>query len=163
MRMRFLLLLPVIALASCQATRYYIVRHGEKAAPTAQMSSDVPLSPDGEARAQALQVRLHAANLQYVYSTDYIRTKGTAAPTASAAGLGLTFYDPKDTAFVSRVLAQGKGNTLIVGHSNTVDDLVNRFLGRTELQDLPDTAYGDLFIITKKGKRFTYRREHFGR
>ena len=161
MRIPFLLL--VMVLASCQSTRYYIVRHGEKAAPTGEMSNDVPLSAAGEERAQALHDRLKDARLRYVYSTNYLRTKGTAAPTASAAGLGLIMYDPRDTGFVGRVLAQGKGNTLIVGHSNTVDDLVNRFLGRTELHDLPDSAYGDLFIITRKGKRLSYRREHFGR
>lgn len=161
--MRLPVLFLALALSACQTTRYYIVRHAEKAAPAAGMSADVPLAPAGEERAQALRERLQDAQLRYVYSTDFLRTKGTAAPTASAAGLGLTFYDPKDTAFVSRVLAQGKGNTLIVGHSNTVDDLVNRFLGRTELQDLPDTAYGDLFIITKRGKHMGFRHEHFGK
>ncbi|RYY65209.1 MAG: histidine phosphatase family protein [Chitinophagaceae bacterium] len=160
--MRFILPVLLIVLASCQTTRYYIVRHGEKADPAAGMGSDVPLSPAGEARAQALQARLSNARLKYVYSTNFTRTKATAAPTASAAGLGLVFYDPKDTAFVSRVLAQGAGNTLIVGHSNSVDDLVNRFLGRSELTDLPDSAYGDLFIITKRGKRMSFRHAHFG-
>ncbi|RYY87089.1 MAG: histidine phosphatase family protein [Chitinophagaceae bacterium] len=160
--MRILSLLFVLVLASCQTTRYYIVRHGEKANPTAGMNSDIALSPAGEARAQALQARMQEAKLKYVYSTNYLRTKATAAPSASAAGLGLVFYDPKDTGFVTRVLAQGKGNTLIVGHSNTVDDLVNRFLGRQELSDLPDSSYGDLFIVTKRGKRFSYKREHFG-
>ncbi|RYY41331.1 MAG: histidine phosphatase family protein [Chitinophagaceae bacterium] len=160
--MRTLCLFAALLLASCQTTRYYIVRHGEKSNPGAGMTSDVPLSPAGEERAQALLVRLQDARLRYVYSTDYLRTKATAAPSASAAGLGLIFYDPKDTAFVGRVLAQGKGNTLIVGHSNTVDDLVNRFLGRKELTDLPDSSFGDLFIVTKRGKRFSYKHEHFG-
>ncbi|GAB4091522.1 histidine phosphatase family protein [Flaviaesturariibacter terrae] len=160
--MRLSALLLVLLLASCQTTRYYIVRHAEKAAPGPQMSSDVPLSPAGEARAQALQERLKGEKLQFVYSTNFLRTKATAAPTASAAGLGLLFYDPKDSSFISHVLAQGNGNTLIVGHSNTVDDLVNRLVGKPVLQDLPDSAYGDLFIVTKRGKRFSWKREHFG-
>ncbi|WP_165871351.1 SixA phosphatase family protein [Flaviaesturariibacter flavus] len=152
-----------LLLASCQTTRYYIVRHGEKAAPGASMSSDVPLSEAGEQRARDLRGRLLGNHIQYVYSTNYQRTKATARPTAEAIGAGIETYDPKDTSFVARVLARGKGNALIVGHSNTVDDLVNRFMGQQLLQDLPDTAYNNLFIITRKGKKLSFARERYGK
>jgi broad specificity phosphatase PhoE len=151
-----------LLLASCQTTKYYIVRHGEKAAPSGQMSSDVPLAPEGEVRAAALRERLKGAHIQYVYSTNYIRTKATARPLAEAQGLGIETYDPKDTTFVGRVLARGNGNALIVGHSNTVDDLVNRFMGESLLRDLPDTAYNNIFIITRKGKKLSFSRERYG-
>jgi broad specificity phosphatase PhoE len=154
--------LSVMVLASCQTTQYFIVRHGEKAAPSSQMSSDVPLSSEGEARAVALRDRLKGAHIQYVYSTNYIRTKATARPLAEAQGAGIETYDPGDTTFVSRVLARGKGNTLIVGHSNTVDDLVNRFMGEKLLQDLPDSSFNNLFIITRKGKQLSFTRERYG-
>jgi hypothetical protein len=52
---------------------------------------------------------------------------------------------------------------LIVGHSNTVDDIVNQLIGRTIIQgDLPETQYGDLFIVKKKGKKFIFKQQHFG-
>jgi broad specificity phosphatase PhoE len=160
---RIMAVLSVMVLASCQTTKYYIVRHGEKAAPSGQMSSDVPLSTEGEQRAIALRDRLKSAHIQYVYSTNYIRTKATARPLAEAQGINMETYEPADTALVSRVLARGKGNVLIVGHSNTVDDIVNRFMGEKLLGDLPDTSYNNLFIITRKGKKLSFSRERYGK
>jgi broad specificity phosphatase PhoE len=151
-----------LMLASCQTTQYFIVRHGEKAAPSGQMGPDVPLSPQGEARALALRERLKGSHIQYAYSTNYLRTKGTARPAAEAFGIGIQTYDPKDTGFVARVTARPKGNVLIVGHSNTVDDIVNSFMGENLLEDLPDSAYNNLFIITRKGKKFSFTRERYG-
>jgi broad specificity phosphatase PhoE len=158
-----LFVILIVLFASCQTTHYYIVRHGEKMDPGGAMSSDVPLSPAGEARAIALGERLKSAKIQYIYSTSYQRTKNTARPLAELIGAGIETYEPRDTAFVSRVLARGRGNALIVGHSNTVGIMVNRFLGEHKLQELADTAYGDLFIITRKGKKMSFSQERFGK
>ncbi|WP_345255960.1 histidine phosphatase family protein [Flaviaesturariibacter amylovorans] len=156
-------ILPVLLLlTACSPTTYYIVRHGEKEAPGSAMGGDVALSAAGEQRALALRERLKTGRIQYIYSTDTRRTKGTARPLAEALGAGIETYNPRDTGFVRYVLGRGKANALIVGHSNTVDDLVNSFLGRTELQDLPDSAYSNLFIITRKGKKISYARERYG-
>ena len=57
---------------------------------------------------------------------------------------------------------EGKSNTLIVGHSNTVDDLVNKLTGENRLQDLPDHVYDRLFILTRKGKRLTLVESNYG-
>lgn len=156
------LLCLLLVASSCSTTTYYVVRHAEKEDQRAGMSSDVPLSAAGTERAKALAGALHNNHIQYVYSTNTIRTKSTARPLAEAIGASIETYDPRDTAFVSYVKNRGKGNALIVGHSNTVDDMVNKFLGRKELTDLPETQFGDLFIITRKGKNYTYSKSHFG-
>ena len=55
------------------------------------------------------------------------------------------------------VVKTGKGNVLIIGHSNTVDDIVNALCGKKEVEgDLNDKAYDNLFYIklTKKGAVF---------
>jgi 2,3-bisphosphoglycerate-dependent phosphoglycerate mutase len=155
----FLILL--IFLSSCTTT-YYIVRHGEKEAATS-MSSDVKLSAAGEERAEALKQVLKNKHIQYVYSTNTARTKGTVRPLAETLGVDLETYDPRDSTFIDRVKKRGKGNAIIVGHSNTVDDIVNGFFGKHLLSDLPDNAYGDLFIIKRKGKHYTFSKSHFGR
>jgi broad specificity phosphatase PhoE len=157
-----ILLILLISFSSCSTT-YYVVRHGEKEAAAANMSSDVSLSPAGQERAQALKNALKSKHIQYVYSTNTIRTKSTARPLAETLGVNLETYDPRDTLFVSRVKDRGKGNVLIVGHSNTVDDIVNRFVGKNVLTDLPETSYGDLFIIKRKKKKYTYTISHFGK
>jgi hypothetical protein len=57
-----------------------------------------------------------------------------------------------------------KGNVLIVGHSNTVDDVVNGITGKKVFADLKDTAYGDLFMIVRKGKKqFEFSQGRFGK
>jgi broad specificity phosphatase PhoE len=157
-----ILLILVMFFSSCTTT-YYVVRHGEKEAQAANMSSDVSLSPEGSERAHALKHALKNKHIQYIYSTNTIRTKSTARPLAETLGVNLETYDARDTGFVTQVKKRGKGNAVIVGHSNTVDDIVNSFLGKTILQDLPETSYGDLFIIKRKGKKYTYTRSHFGK
>jgi broad specificity phosphatase PhoE len=162
---RYLLLFVVIIFASCKTTTFYVVRHAERDNST--MTSDVPLSAAGKKRAEALKDVLKDKKIGTVYSTNYVRTKATAQPLATEIGVTIQVYDPRDTTFISRIVNTGnkdeEGNMLIVGHSNTVDDIVNQLIGRRIIPgDLPDTQYGDLFIVKKKGKKFTLKQQHFG-
>jgi phosphohistidine phosphatase SixA len=154
-----------LVLLSCKTTSYYIVRHAEKETTmtTTTMTSDVPLSAMGKQRAEALKTLLQNENIKHVFSTNYIRTKSTAQPLVDAIQIPIETYDPKDPQFVSKLKGLN-GNALIVGHSNTVDDVVNELTGKKEIQgDLPDSAYGDLFVVKKKGKRMIFEKKHFGR
>jgi 2,3-bisphosphoglycerate-dependent phosphoglycerate mutase len=160
-----LVLFIAVVLVSCKTSSYYIVRHAEKENPTAMsstMTTDVPLSEAGKQRAQALKELLVKENIKYVFSTNYIRTKSTVQPLVGIINVPIEIYDPKDPQFVSK-LKDLNGNALIVGHSNTVDDLVNELTGNKEIPaDLQDSEYGDLFVVKKKGKRITSERKHFG-
>lgn len=147
---------------SCGTSNYYIVRHAEKEAQASNMSTDVPLSPLGKERAAALKSTLSNKKIKNIFSTNTIRTKTTVTPISEAAGVKIEIYDPRDTSFVTH-LKKIKGDILVVGHSNTVDDMVNKLTGERLLQDLPDSAYGDLFIIKKKGKKYSYSKSHFGK
>jgi hypothetical protein len=50
-----------------------------------------------------------------------------------------------------------------VGHSNTVDDIVNKLCGEIKVPaDLPDTEYDNLYIITKKGNRYKFENKTYG-
>ncbi len=158
---RTLLFLPLFFLFSCSTTRYYVVRHAEKAAADNMMTSDVPLSEAGQQRAQALKEALSNKGIQHIYSTNYIRTKATAQPLSTAIGIPVETYDARDSAFTGK-LNSLNGHVLVVGHSNTVDNLVNGLTGQNLLQDLPETQYGDLFIIKKKGNKYRFEKQHFG-
>jgi phosphohistidine phosphatase SixA len=160
------LLLATIFFLSCKTTTYYIVRHAEKESSTIMsantMTSDVPLSEAGKQRAAALKTELQKENIKYIFSTNYIRTKSTAQPLADAINVPIEIYDPKDPGFIGK-LKSLNGNALVVGHSNTVDDLVNELTGKKEINtDLPDSSYGDLFIVKKNGNKLRFETKHFG-
>jgi len=160
-----LLIIICVFLISCKTTTYYVVRHAEKAENT--MTTDVPLSEAGMQRAEALKEKLKNKKIGTIYSTNYIRTRSTAKPLADAIGITIQVYDPQDSTFIHRIINTGnkdkEGNMLIVGHSNTVDDIVNTLVGNRVIPgDLPDSAYGDLFVVKQKGRKFSFTQKHFG-
>ena len=148
--------------SSCASTTYYIVRHAEKV-PATTMSGDVPLSAAGQERALALAQLLKKEHIEHIYTTDFRRTRATIQPLADSLGIKPEIYDPRDTVFVD-MLKKRKGSILVAGHSNTVDDLVNQLAGKTYLPgDLPDTAYGDLFVLHHKGNEWKFSKRRFGK
>lgn len=160
MKTRFLILpaLAIAILSSCSRT-IYIVRHAEKAESTAaMMSADVPLTEAGRQRADAIRDLLLTGKIRNVFSTNTIRTRETARPTAEQFGLLTEIYGPRpDSAFIE-LLRSRKGNSLVVGHSNTVDDIVNMLCGSKRVAaDLADTEYNRIFIVELKGKKATFR------
>jgi 2,3-bisphosphoglycerate-dependent phosphoglycerate mutase len=155
--MKLLLALLVSLLGfSCNYHSYYIVRHAEKEAAGPNMSSDVPLTVEGKERAQKLLGLMAGKKLEAVYSTNTIRTKSTVQPTADHFQLPVTVYGPRpDSAFISALKKQ-RENVLVVGHSNTVDDLVNGLIGENKLGDLADSEYNRMFIIRTNGKKTSF-------
>jgi 2,3-bisphosphoglycerate-dependent phosphoglycerate mutase len=160
MKACFLFMLGCVLL-SCTPTRYYIVRHAEKESAT-MMSADVPLSEEGRQRALALKETLLPKKITHIYSTKFNRTIATAEPLRAASNNEIKIYEPADTTFINQLKQLPKVNVLIVGHSNTVDDLVNGLTGKNLLQDLPETQYGDLFVVEKRGKKYRYSKARFG-
>ena len=153
-----------ISLTVCSQT-YYIVRHAEKAVPAEgsnMMANDPPLSDAGKARAQSLKELLKDKHIAYVYSTNTIRTRTTAEPFSQLSGITIQTYGPRpDSAFIQQLKALDK-NVLIVGHSNTVDDIVNMLCNEQKLPgDLPDSEYDNLFIVTKKNGKMSYEVKKF--
>ncbi len=157
----FFVLLTII-FSSC-GTTYYVVRHGEKETSNMNMISDVNLSPAGKERAKELKDILIDKDIRHIFSTNMVRTKTTAQPLSDALQIPVQTYNATDTAFVKALKKGMKGNVLIVGHSNTVDNVVNIFLNKTLLQDLPETEYNNLFIIKKNGNTFRLIRKTYGK
>jgi phosphohistidine phosphatase SixA len=125
----------------------YVVRHAEKLV-AAENPKDPPLTDGGAQRAAALAEAIDTESLVAVYSTAYARTKSTAAPCAEAAGLPVTEYPPDDTAgLVAKIKSTAKGGVLVVGHSNTVPEIL-KALGVPEPVVLGEGDFGDLFVVT---------------
>lgn len=161
-----LIALLSILITSCGHT-YYVVRHAEKAqastGTTMSSPNDPPLSAEGAARAEALKIELEGKKIKTIYSTKTIRTMTTAEPLAKAIGISIQNYGPRpDSAFINQ-LKTNKKNVLIVGHSNTVDEIVNGLTGQQSVAgDLQDSEYDNLFIIKYKGKKVSYVRKKYG-
>jgi broad specificity phosphatase PhoE len=141
------------------------VRHAEKAAPDASMGSDVPLSEAGRTRALALQQKLQQEKISAIYSTNFKRTKSTAEPLSAATGVPIGIYGPMPDSAFMRKLRDASGNVLIVGHSNTIDDVVNMLTGEKTYTDLPDSVYNHLYVVklNRKGKVVKTQQRTYGR
>ena len=158
--MRFFYSFCLLFLVSCKSTTYFIVRHAEKeSAGTAMMQSDPPLSATGEKQAQDLKRFLEDKNIKTIYSTNYARTVATAEPIRQALRINLKTYDPRNNEqLIADLKKISDGNVLVVGHSNTVDDVVNGLMGENKMTDLADSEYGNVFIVKKKGSSYSFER-----
>ncbi len=159
----YLIIFCILFITSCSKTTYYIVRHAEKATAAPNMSSDVPLRDAGKARANKLRDMLQDKNVGFIFSTQTIRTTSTATPLSDAISVPVQIYNHRDTMdlFIKRVKNITTKNVLIVGHSNTVDDLVNKLTGQSLLTDLQETEYDNFFIVKRSNKKFTIRKEKY--
>jgi broad specificity phosphatase PhoE len=129
-------------------TTVVLVRHAEKAAEPA---ADPPLTAEGAARAQALVEAVRGMPVTAIVSTDFARTRGTAAPLAARLGLTPEIVDarlPGHPRLVAEgILARHRGETVVVvGHSNTVPDIVAA-LGGTRPSPICDTEYDNMYIV----------------
>jgi phosphohistidine phosphatase SixA len=156
---------PAADVAADQRTpaTIFLVRHAERAdtadgaAPT--MKADPGLSEAGRARAATLAAMLRDARVQQIFVTEYKRTQETAAPLAKAAGLVPIVLQASDVAGLAARLRQGGRNALVIGHSNTVPQVL-KALGLDEAVTIGDGDYGNLFVVTT-GEPPSFIRLHY--
>ena len=156
MKLFRLLAMAAIALASActtvpaetrQAPLYYVVRHLH----TPEGQRDPDLTAEGRRQAALLADWFRGDAPRAIYVSDFSRTRQTAAPLAARLGLTPIVYDPADTpGLVARVRA-GPLPALIVGHSNTVPDIVEQ-LGGTRPGPLVHADFGDIWRIGANGE-----------
>jgi phosphohistidine phosphatase SixA len=144
---------------SAQKTIYYLVRHAEKdtsVAGATMMQANPPLSEKGIQRSARLASLLEKENIDYIFSTKYLRTQSTAQPLATLIGKEIQFYEiTKGTAFsdsIQQMPFLGK-TLLIIGHSNTIPPLVNALIKSNKYQNLSDNEYGFIYkVIMESGQ-----------
>ena len=122
----------------------YLVRHAEKQTDD---SRDPGLTASGKTRSEKLANWLLDKNITTIWSSNYKRTRDTAAPLLSKSGLELRVYDPKNqTEFASMLLSQ-QHNSLVVGHSNTIPELA-RILCDCTIADMEESEYDRLITVS---------------
>ena len=140
----FLAVLPTLA------ADIYLVRHAEKVKDD---SKDPALTEVGYQRAANLADMLGSAGITKIYSSDYTRTRDTAAPLAEHLGLELQIYDPKALEPFATELLKLQENALVVGHSNTTPELAELMGGDGGTPIVEDWEYDRLYLLqTENGK-----------
>ena len=132
----------------------FVVRHAERAdsgsgpPPAGMMANDPPLSAAGKERAARLATLLASADVKHIYTTEFKRTRETAAPLAQQLRVEAVASAARDSDSLVQQVTKVAGNVLIVGHSNTVPDLLKR-LGVKNAISIADNEYDNLFVVVR--------------
>lgn len=129
-------------------TIVYVVRHAEKDL-SVPGNVDPDLSEEGHSRASALAEKLKSQKIVSIFSTNYKRTRQTALPLATILGLNIVNYEGGNYAELKETVNKNYRNqkVLIVGHSNTVLEIIKAFGAVPPVSSLTEEDYDFLFEI----------------
>ena len=141
-----------VAPVSTTTTTIVVVRHAEKSTDDPR---DPSLSAAGQQRAIALISAVKNAGVTDIYTTQYKRTRQTAEPLAQQFGLSIAerpISGANSATYAQdlarEILTRSAGKVvLVVGHSNTVPDIV-RALSGSVVPPITDAEYDHIFIVT---------------
>jgi broad specificity phosphatase PhoE len=148
----WLAILATVTLGACATTpptpgpAFYVMRHLN----TPAGERDPDLLPEGQELAAFLPERLTAYPPRTIFVSDFRRTRQTAAAVAARFGLIPIIYNPADTPALVAQARVAPRPVLIVGHSNTVPDIVEQ-LGGARPAPLAHPDFGDLWVISSNG------------
>ncbi len=165
-KLLFLLLLSFAVqqtLYAQKTLKVWIVRHAEKDTSNPK-DNDPTLSAAGAERAEALKKELKGQKIDTIFSTDYKRTKLTGFPLADITGISMITYDPANAAQLVKSLKENAGGkkVLIIGHSNTVLELIEAFGAKRPIASIADNEYDYLFSLTVKGDKVDVKTDRYG-
>ncbi|MGB5665686.1 MAG: phosphoglycerate mutase family protein [Maribacter sp.] len=149
-----LILVFILGLLGCDeepkiantVSTFYFIRHAEKDRSNPE-NIDPELNQKGLGRAMHWAEILNDVAVDAIYSTDYERTQMTAAPTAVKKNITVQYYDPESIDIEQFKADNINKRVLVVGHSNTTPDFVNKMIGKEKYQQIDDLENGSLFIV----------------
>lgn len=135
-----------------QATTTIIfVRHAEQ---TSRDEADPSLSEAGQRRVAELTRQLAdadvVAGIDAIYSTELKRAMETAQPLADRLDVPINIYDGADTETVlDDILKAHKGKIiLVVGHSNTVPELIANLGASKKVPPIERAEFDNIYVIS---------------
>jgi len=133
-----------LVIAQQSVRTIYLIRHAEKASNDA----DAPLNAAGVKRAACLANMLKDAGIKQIYVTQAKRTQQTADPLAKELKITPKILPAEDPGNLVRdIFYSGSGNTLVVGHSNSLPVVIARMKAGT-IAPIGENEYDKLFTIT---------------
>lgn len=137
------LIMQTISAQNSETTTLFLIRHAEKA----EASSNPELSQAGIERAINWAKYFEKTPIDFFYTTLYKRTQQTCATVAATKQKDIIFYKPENMD-LKKLISENKGRTiLIVGHSNTIPNYINKLLGEQKYADISESDFGNLYII----------------
>jgi len=137
---------------SATTTTIVVLRHAEKQPGTID---DAPLTPQGEQRATRLAQMFGDADafgrVKRIYITDTRRSQQTAAELAQRLNLKPVVVDAQTSTsdLASRLLQENRGGlALVVGHSNTVPQLVAKLAHSDKVPAIGEEEFDTLYVVT---------------
>ena len=91
---------------------------------------------------------LKDARIGQIFITEFKRTRQTAEPLGKVLGVEPTVIAQKDVRALVDRLQSIPGSVLIVGHSNTVPEII-KALGVAEPISIEETEFDNLFIVLR--------------
>jgi len=159
---RLIPLLLVLLLGACAyiapiqpPSTFYVMRHLHTPAGV----QDPDLTEEGRRHAEMLVTYFAANPPAAIFVSNTKRAQQTAAPLAARLGIEPRIYDPADTRFLITEIMKEPPPVLIVGHSNTVPDIVEALSGERP-GPLVHEDFGDIWEIG--GRRRTVARRKLG-
>ena len=142
---------------SAEPMTWYVVRHADRD------GSQDALTPAGVARSERLAELMQILRVTDIYSTDTERTRNTALPTATRVSLPVNLYGDLNPSWFDQMKNKHVGDVvLLVGHSNTVDKLVEGLGGKGDFS-VADDEYDNLFVVSTEGVSARAIRVKFGK
>ena len=140
------ILIAISSVTAVAAERIYVIRHLQKG-----VGNDPALSAEGTANAAKLRDLLAGEKVTAIFATPTRRAMQTGEPLAQRLGIAITPYDPRDNAALAAAVAKTPGTVLVIGHSNTVPDLV-ALVGGARPAPMTEQDYGTLFVVESGSK-----------
>jgi len=127
-----------------------LLRHAEKDLSDAD-DPNPGLSAEGKLRAQRLIQVINKYQPDAIYSSNYIRTRATAAPLARRRNMMIQIYDPRNLNQMNDLILSGKiKRIVVVGHNNTTPVLANLLIKQDKYKNLDESEYDKIWVIRIK-------------
>jgi len=131
-----------------------LLRHAEKDGSPNADKTNPELSAEGKLRAQKLVKIVDKYKPDAIYSSDFIRTRTTAAPLAEKRKLTVEVYNHRDLKALADQIMSGKIKRLVVvGHNTTTPALVNMLIGEEKYKALAESEYDKIFVVKIKKQK----------
>jgi 2,3-bisphosphoglycerate-dependent phosphoglycerate mutase len=137
---------PITGLNDEKTTVFVFVRHAEKET----QGDDPNLSEVGKNRAKHLAEILKNLNINRIGYSNTKRAQATAAPLLGMINCSTDVYAKTVTEpYLLSTMEACKGKAvLVVGHSNSIPEMINILVGEKKINDIPDDEFDNLYIVS---------------